>query len=212
MNTSTRFTRTNRSFFTRQFLPLPVLLYGLLVFTGCSTSNNSQTLAPPPPDYVLLQSEKMANSKDLSVRQISMIEPAAGEVYQILPSHVSMLYPAYGPDGVRVVGSEKAALAREASNPNCRVKDRFDRKSVIAYQWGRNRVGLHVKGLNMDGADIEQMKLEYKLQLHPEKNRKQKCLYDSSWQGLLGSSYNELFVREDETVWQELRDLRKDVE
>ncbi len=105
------------------------------------------------------------------------------------------------------------ALAYDDSAPpsHCRLKDRFDRKELIAYHFadGKTRLGLKVDmdgfGLSdMGGFDMQGALVNFRYRFQAIKKPREKCLYQSSWQGLLGSGYNELVEREDYTVYEEL--------
>lgn len=98
------------------------------------------------------------------------------------------------------------------SMQGCKIKDRFDRKDTIAYNFSDGQSRLAFK-LNMEGPSLfnptnfefkgAMLRFTYKLQ--PETKRKGHCLYSSPVQGLVGSVYNEMFNREYDTVWHELR-------
>lgn len=106
----------------------------------------------------------------------------------------------------------RKSLTTETEGKECRLKDRFDRKAVLAYEWDRSRVSLDVNGLGFgwDGfSDVEEIKLEYRLRLQPEKPPREKCRYASHWQGIVGSGYNEFFVREENTVWEDLKKVKE---
>lgn len=91
----------------------------------------------------------------------------------------------------------------------CSLHDRFDRKAVVAYEWGRSRLSLDVDGVSLGGGGERGVHLKYKIRFQPEKTKKQRCRYSSPWQGLVGSGYNELFVRKEDTVWAEIRDVKR---
>jgi hypothetical protein len=131
-----------------------------------------------------------------------------GGILTTMPAHLKSAY------GLENRTDAKAlSLSKKPQKPvRCRLKDRFDRKAVLAYRWGRNRLALDVDGVNIASTDIEGVKLEYKLRMHPEKSWREKCLYASGWQGLIGSGYNELIARENDTVYKELRKIRIDVQ
>ncbi|MGB1077642.1 MAG: hypothetical protein ACPG05_04980 [Bdellovibrionales bacterium] len=94
----------------------------------------------------------------------------------------------------------------------CRLKDRFDRKSVFAYHWSPGeKLSLDVDGLNMGSQKIDRVYLQYKVSLQPELEKRDHCKYASSYQGIVGSAYNEFVLREDDTVWQELDYLQAEV-
>lgn len=104
------------------------------------------------------------------------------------------------------------ALALEVKTSvrdGCSINDRFDREALIAYEWDRKRLSLDVDGIG-GGSEDSGMRLEYRIRLQPEKTDKQKCRHSASWQGLLGSGYNELVVREDRRVWKEIGQKRSE--
>lgn len=129
----------------------------------------------------------------------------AGEAAALLPFSLA------APEDKTGNRAGSAALSSSEPEKKCRINDRFDRKALVAYHWDRNRLALDVDGINLGGSGNKGVRLEYRLRLQPGKTRKEKCLYESNWQGLIGSGYHELFVRENDTVWQELRRMRRDV-
>lgn len=128
------------------------------------------------------------------------------------PSHISLTDHAGMPLSQDALGS-KAALKTEPQAKKCRIQDRFDRDQLIAYQWnGVNRLGLDVDGISLGSSELEGVKVQYTLKLQNHKTRKEKCRYDSHWQGMLGSAYNEFYLRKENTVWQQLDDITDDAE
>lgn len=134
----------------------------------------------------------IATNATYNPSSLDNIEPAAGQGFvhedtypQEIPSRTSALDSDKIPDG-------------------CNIKDRFDRTETIAYQWGQNRIGFtHFGGINPDGGY-----LRYKLKFQPHQTSKERCKYKSSWQGLVGSTYNELYMRENNTVWDDVKEIR----
>jgi len=109
----------------------------------------------------------------------------------------------------------QASLQAEEVAKACSLRHRFDRKALIAYEWGDNRLGLDMDGVNMAGADIKAAMVTYRFRFSPDrkvayKTKREKCRYHSKWQGLIGSGYNEFFVREDDTVVQGVSSFIKD--
>lgn len=188
-----------RCYFTRKdryFLRIMVMSLMAALVAGCSSDITTASLAPPPPEFD-------AEAAGEQITKLS-IEPVIG-AGQGLGTHGVSGDPA--PEAVSV------ALQVEARPKGCRVQDRFDKKALLAYEWGgRSRLGLDVDGLSYDSYDVEQVKVEYRLRFQQYKTAKERCRYGSSWQGMLGSGYNELFVRENDTIWQELNVLENDVE
>ena len=95
----------------------------------------------------------------------------------------------------------------------CSIKDRFDRKASIAYNFSddQSRIAFNakIKGPSFsDPGRLEfrglELRFTYKLQ-KDRKSKKQHCLYNSPVQGVIGSLYNEFSARESDTIVQELR-------
>ena len=180
-----------------KFLKLSSLASSLLVVmlsTACSETTRSASLAPRPPmSYPVL----IQNSQDPvhNADALSAIETASGFSAQ------------------RTSGA--ALPVRDAQPKGCRIQDRFDRRYALAYQWGqngRNQVGMDVDGVGFDRVGFDGLKIEYTLHFQAPEKKKRRCRYQSSWQGLVGTSYNEVFKREHDTVWGDLRRLEDDVE
>lgn len=172
-----------------------LLSISFLALTGCVTSSSKIPLAPMPPEVGSFQ----ANDSQTTFQQFNI----AGQ-YD---------YPAVVMPPIVEDMHERLSLSKRPAQKECRMKDRFDRKALLAYEWNRSRVAVDIDGLNVGWSgvsDFEAVKLEYRLRLQPEKTPKEKCRYASHWQGLLGSGYNEMFVREDKTVWQGLKKLKQD--
>ena len=174
-----------------QRVSLTVLLFlssGLLA--ACSATSTSASLAPAPP-----------RSYPVIIERVQQ--------YAATPVSLSQIEAASGP----IADDPRDVLALEASAvpKGCRVKERFDRKHLIAYQWGRageSKLGLDVDGIGFDSMEVEGVMLEYRLRLQPLANKKDKCRYASNWQGIVGSGYNEFFARETDTVWQHLDEFQ----
>lgn len=134
----------------------------------------------------------------MTPEQFGAMEPAAGQGFVHEDS-----YPQ------EPAASHRTALDKNDLPAGCSLGDRFDRTETIAYQWGQNRIGFTH---DADGADVKGGFLRYKLKFQPHQTSKERCKYKSSWQGLVGSAYNELYLRESNTVWQDLKSLRADGE
>lgn len=140
--------------------------------------------------------------------------PTAGEtllenerdVYRPLQDNSPALASRERIDASHGFGPQAAAVPK-----GCGIKDRFDRAAAVAYNFDDNqsRLALHmtVDGFGLGGAEIEKAMVKFHYKFQPIKNRKERCRYPSGFQGLVGSSYNEFFLRENNTVMQELRDM-----
>lgn len=173
-----------------------VLLFcAMVLLSGCITSNYSTPLAPSPPDMAISYS----------------FYPIYGDYNLYEPSDSSEQLSALISNGiVRDVHSvdSRVLTVEEVQNNSlkkCRLKDRFDRKAVLAYEWDRSRLSVDVDGVNLSGGDDYGVRLEYRLRFQPEKPVQELCRYPSSWQGMIGSGYNEFFVKEDGQVMEEIK-------
>ncbi|MEZ5918860.1 MAG: hypothetical protein R3D66_02735 [Alphaproteobacteria bacterium] len=185
----------------RQHVVWFLLLFSVLIVTGCSNLKAGSGPAPAPPSFTL-----KAERDPITKVAIQNIPSAQNEPVTLasanIPAAPSTLLPA----------NEIILSAKSQNTGQCRIKDRFDRDEVLAYTWGDNRLGMDVDGLSLSNFEMEQVKLQYRLKLQSYKSQKERCRYPSQWQGLVGTGYNELFVRETDTVWQELKALQNDVE
>lgn len=108
----------------------------------------------------------------------------------------------------------KLGLSEDAAKSlGCNIRDRFDSGAALAYNFDdrQSRLALH---LSMEGpsfSDPGRLQLNSVLVRYthkfskPPQSKKEKCRFESNFQGVLGSAYNELFVRNNYTVWKELR-------
>ena len=179
------------------------LYCSLLALPGCLTTGKSDQLAPSLP----------VRGSVLSYEYISMLrkpryfsELSIPTVYPdfVGSNFISRSSPLMG--GILAVSEQDVPVT---SFKKCRLKDRFDRKALIAYEWDRSRLSLDVDGVNLRGGD-KSIRVEYKLRFQPEKTRAQRCRYPSKFQGLIGSGYNEIVIRKEDTVWSELRDMKRE--
>jgi len=163
----------------------------LVALTGCATDDfevsSTQEYTRP---VIVRNNLRMPPSSAFAINNIA---PAAGRATQPV----------------------RAALAIEGGPPpgHCSLKDRFDRKEAIAYNFsdGQSRVGLRlgIDGFSLSDAgnfELEEVKINFRYRFQPIKKKREHCLYASSWQGLAGSAYNELVLRETHTVYEELDD------
>ena len=180
------------------------LLLGLsvLALSGCMTTGNSEPLAPQPPVYNSL------TSSDARYEPHYFVDRGHQEEQVMLAGGVA------GGD-VGALDTQQIDPAQIQKTPQlslegCNIKDRFDRKALLAYEWDRSRLSVDVDGVNFDSGDDRAIRLEYRIRLQPEKPRKERCRYGSKWQGMIGSGYNEFFVRENDTVWTEIKEIRRE--
>lgn len=191
----------------QEFFNKLVVCTSLLALSGCVTTGKSEPLAPSPP--LVTSSSYLIDQSQLSYQphyfaaplQVALLEADTLPIIEdtlISQQHI-------GGEQALPVNGELGALSL---SKKCRMKDRFDRKAVLAYEWGRSRVALDVDGINLGGGGAQAVRIEYKIRFQPEKPKIQRCRYSSSWQGLIGSGYHEFFVREEDTVWGEIKEMK----
>ena len=121
-------------------------------------------------------------------------------------------------DPKTVERQEQLGLSEDQSRAlGCKIGDRFDRKATLAYNFEDNQTQLALN-LSIDGPQLDDpgnfhvnsvyVRYSHKFS-KPPAGRREKCRFQSSFQGLVGSAYNEFFVRNTYTVWKELRNKLK---
>jgi hypothetical protein len=184
----------------------PVLIAAIaLAMAGCSHSDESAqfSMAPAPPAF-----DQSAGAQPYGPPQIMAF---SGQPV-VFPSNITLSDTGMPGQDAEFYAQQTALRETTVEGKKCSIKDRFDRDAVVAYQWGQNRLSLRARGINLSGEGLDQVKLEYRLRLQPHKSRKEKCRYDSNWQGIIGSGYNEMFVREKDTVWDKIDEFTDQAE
>lgn len=160
------------------------------------------------------QETHLSSTEHLSSSEIRLAQsPAISLVEQ--GRQVEEFYPENQPEAKKRKTTIKLGLNRDAAKAlGCDMGDRFDRGAALAYNFDNHqtRLSLH---LSVDGPSLSNpgnlelntamIRFTHKFQ-KPSKTEEAKCLYPSKVQGLLGSAYNELFVRENYTILDELKD------
>lgn len=203
---------------TKEFLKYSFLCVSTLSLSGCITTDHSAPLAPPPEkisspynqDFAVAKTENAQNAdlaaeKDVAVssQDLHLSPMLQNLMAQGVVRHSSVM--AETGDALSLNGSKK-------EKSNCRWKDRLDRDAVVAYEWSRNRLSMDVDGVNMSGDGEYGVYVEYRLRFQPEKKKKERCRYKSAWQGMVGTGYHEFFVREEDTVWQGIKEDVKGIQ
>ncbi len=158
------------------------LISALLTITGCSTNEiarnssiNAYSLVTPP--------EHQRTTRNYLAQPPGMTSKSAS-------SHPDAEIPGYS---TRVFYSSDEA----APDDGCGAKDRFDTKGVLAY-YSDDRT----KRLSFHTGGFDEAVLRYSFKLRQGLDRKEKlrmnCLYNSRFQGIIGSVYNELYMRGEE--------------
>lgn len=203
----------------------------LFFLASCQTTG---PLAPKPPEFNTMKSVRATQSNSMSHRQMEIaqsslyqkqnpesaefnqnalnnIEPAAGVGYVNLSSVGHNSVAQKNAANPVLYESQGSFYDRITDKKGCRLHERFDNKTLLAYKWENNHLSLDVDGINMSSTELEQIKFKYRMRLNPSKKQKRSCLYKSSWQGLLGSGYNEFVRRKDETVYEGVNKIRSEV-
>jgi hypothetical protein len=122
----------------------------------------------------------------------------------------------YDPESLK--NPAKVGLSSDESKQlGCKIRDRFDRGATLAYNFDneQSRLSFH---LGLNGPSLgDPTQMEFKSVLvrfthkfsKPPESKREKCRFQSNFQGLIGSAYNEFFIRNNFTVWQELRSKLK---
>lgn len=112
------------------------------------------------------------------------------------------------------VNQAKLGLSEDAAkNLGCNIGDRFDRGAALAYNFDdrQSRLALHLSVNGPSLSDPGRMELNSLMMRYthkfskPPQSKKEKCRFESNFQGVIGSLYNELFIRNNYTVWKEIR-------
>lgn len=182
-----------------KFLRHGLFLCALLIFSACSSSGsfNTAKLAPLPPGG------QAGNYEIASAADAARIMPAAGR--------------SVSDNQWATARHERPVLAAKGGGSvNCAFKERFDRDALFAYEFGTNerkRLALDVDGINLDNTQIKGVKVSFTYRLQADKPKAQRCRYSSGYQGLIGSGYNEFYIRDSgHTVWKEIDDVRGEIE
>jgi len=129
-------------------------------------------------------------------------------------SPADMARPGYrGADstGNDSMDNENALVPSEPAVPRgCSLRDRFDKDSVVAYNFsdGQSKLALHMNmgSMGFNGVEVDKVELKFHFRLQPIKTHDEKCRYPSNFQGLVGSGYHEFIERQHNTVWDNIRD------
>lgn len=154
------------------------VIFCALLLSACGTMVSERaSLAPPPPTMSFSPDGDKADSDVtlMSSRALEYAEPAANLNED----------PALGVAG-------------------CSIKNRFDRSAAIAYHFSDNQSRIALN-MGLDGTNVNRAMIRFTYRLQPLKTKKERCLYPSRVQGVIGSAYNELVARKENTVWQSLR-------
>lgn len=171
----------------RFFLSILILPF----LTACGTwdyyggSDRRVALAPAPPPF-----DPSAFPQEVEV---------AGSAFRAEPIDIAAMQKAR---------ENSAALQAETYSAGCSIGDRFDRGAALSWRFDDSRrMDLNIRG---DGVALETVKISYTHKFggppKPKKDKK-KCQYDSQFQGIIGSAYNEMFRRKEQTIWNQLDDM-----
>ena len=103
-----------------------------------------------------------------------------------------------------------AGGVKEEYSSNCSMGDRFDRKETLAYNFSDNQTRLGLKVSTSGATAFKGFKLQLTYKFDKPGHTSKKCKFSSPYQGLVGSAYNELFLRQKDTIWNDLSDRGAD--
>lgn len=168
----------------QRFCVLPTIILLSLACGGCAGPERRPLSFEPP-----------AESSWVSAQQAGYYAPIPGKTETIL-------LPGESDDARPLV-----TLAMRG----CSIKDRFDRSSTLAYNFedGKNRLEFNLDGKGPTFSDPGRLEFKgvavrFVHKFQNIKSPKERCRYESPVQGLVGSVYNEFYLRENDTVFQEL--------
>lgn len=203
--TATGYKKSTKELFSKRLF----LVFSILTLSGCLSSGSSLPLAPSPPEY------HHFTSTDHGSSEIHML--SEGDNY--IPDYAAAVTAVAGSGALvdarptdQIDGVVQVKSLSSTKIERCSLRDRFDRKVLLAYEWDRSRLSMDVDGVNMNsmGEDMA-VRFEFKMRLQRGVKKVRKCRSKSQWQGMIGTGYHELIEREENTVWDEIRFLKKDV-
>lgn len=205
---------------TKEFLKYSFLCASTLSISGCITSDPSAPLAPSPEKVFSTHNNDFAIAKNTGADGHGDDKEIVAQNIHLSPMLQNLMVQGLVHNGSVMAsdggeGQSASLKSSGGSSYKCRWKDRLDRKAVLAYEWDRSRLSMDVDGVNLSGDGEYGMRVAYRLRFQPEKPPKERCRYKAAWQGMIGTGYHEFFVREEDTVWQaikqDVRDAKKKV-
>lgn len=188
-----------------------------LYLAGCGVVPNS---SHPFSDTTMTSYESPMRQKaqDLALASVEQGQP----MEQYYPEYIDVSKVAVKDRKVRI----RLGLGRDESKAmGCNLTNRFDRSAALAYNFDdhQSRVSLH---LSLDGPSLSNpgnvgfnsVMVRYTHKFQKPAKRKgatgptyveeghKGCLYPSKVQGFLGSAFNEMFLRTNYTILDELKD------
>jgi len=169
-----------------------------ILLSGCSNNigvfNAKQRVEPP-----IYSSFKNIDLEEIDNYSIAKYDAKHSDVYKNL-------------DIETVLANNERSKSN--NRRNCRITDRFDRKLLLSYEQdgGNTKYGFDIDGLLSTSGKKRNIVFSYKKKLNASAIKKKPCRFNSNLQGLLGSVYNEVFLRKNDTVWGDIKDLRNEIE
>ncbi len=131
-----------------------------------------------------------------------------GEVYR--PMQELNISRQYDDDESLAQGYAPGYAPVEPAMPaGCSIRDRFDNSGALAYNFSnqsRLSLNLDMGNVGFGGVEVDKVMVKFRYKFQPGKDKKEACRYPSRYQGLVPSAYHELFQRQHNTVWDEIRD------
>jgi hypothetical protein len=167
---------------------LTLMLFALLL-SGCARGGSSYSQLPPPGYY-----NHDYYDSHVHVPMTAGLGFGDGKIRD----------PATIPDSYR------PAALEQGSGEGCSIGNRFDRRTTLAYNFDdhQSQLGFRmaINSRNNGPVGVSRAMLVFRYKFQPAKERHERCRYNSHWQGVVGSAYNELILREHNSLWGEIRD------
>lgn len=145
---------------------------------------------PPHADSALRSAAEDVPAPWVVPHKDRVAQPAAAAV-EIIPHHASQAQ----------INDARARRRGDYTNQygeRCRLKDRFDRTSVISFQFGNGvGVGIERGSLRMGSHRPQETRVMVTWRIGAQ-TKGERCRVQAPVQGLVGSVYNEIFLREKE--------------
>jgi hypothetical protein len=189
---------------TKKDYVLVMITGALMALTACGgRAVITPNLAPPPPVIAALDMAGAQTPPPLSGDVSGDIFGAAQHTGHQLPPLTMADTAAFHPLQMAPTTTGGENLA------GCSLRDRFDRSAALAYHFKDNQNVLGLK-LGISGPAVNRAMFRFTHHFQDKKVKKAHCRKQGPWQGLIPTGVHELAVRDQQTIWQALRDRTAD--
>lgn len=173
-----------------RYYALPLAITACFGLSGCGASDRDLNFEPPPEDSW--------NLSDTDFESMSGGTALSGKTEMLLPGTPNSY--------------EQPKPLTTLAMQGCSIKDRFDRKSTLAYNFSDQQsqlaFNLNARGPSLGDPtrfEVKGVEMRFTYQMQKYKKPVERCRFASPFQGWLGSAFNELALRENDTIMHELR-------